>query len=399
MKSKRNYILFSLAILLIFTTVRCLPINGVIKGYVWDDKDKNGIIDDGEDMVGGVTVQLLDGTGEILKAETTDYSGYYIFRELKTGANRIYEIKVFAPPQQTFTKQGSRDNAKASHVDQSGFSGEVIVNDVHDINAGLVELTPESDVAPPVSAPPEPTEDASAGTTGDDQCGTNDNPVTRVDEYTTATDLTYQVHATTRGKWWHAFLYLPWVRGDGRDWGKTLDQYFDDLPVNVYSVTYPGCEGGCQEWTPEKWKAAVEDIVANFGNQPCMQPNPRVIIIGVSIGGDLGLLVCPEWMYCSQVIAFSANGFIEPTLEEEITLMKEYEKPMTLVYGELDPEMTALNAIANQLSWVAVNGFERGTQNGLDVLKLLTSSAHGNDLYKENLILFLKTEVIDLESE
>jgi hypothetical protein len=163
MKIKRNTILFCLTILLVFTTVRCLPIQGAIHGYVWDDKDKNGIIDDGEDMIGGVAVQLLDGSGEILKAETTDYSGYYVFRQLNSGANRIYEIKVFAPPGQAFTKQGPRDNTKASHVDQSGFSREITVDDVHDINAGLVEPPPEPDSAPPASASPEPTEDTQNG--------------------------------------------------------------------------------------------------------------------------------------------------------------------------------------------------------------------------------------------
>ena len=107
-------------------------------------------------------------------------------------------------------------------------------------------------------------------------------------------------------------------------------------------------------------------------------------------------MYCPLWKFCTDVIAFSPNGFIEPTLDVEITLMTDNMKPMALVFGENDLEMTGLGAFTVQLPWYQVNGFARATQNGIDILKYLGSSAHGNDLYKENLIIFLKTEVLEL---
>ena len=61
---------------------------------VWiDNVDNNGVIDDGEPGVGGVTVQLIDPeTGEVVATTTTDGEGYYLFTGLSDGDEYVVRI-------------------------------------------------------------------------------------------------------------------------------------------------------------------------------------------------------------------------------------------------------------------------------------------------------------------
>ncbi len=86
--------------------------------YVWEDLNRNGIQDNGEPGVAGVTVNLKDGTGAIVDTMTTDGSGYYLFDNLEPGD---YSVEVVKPAGYEFTLQDQGgDNAVDSDVDSSG---------------------------------------------------------------------------------------------------------------------------------------------------------------------------------------------------------------------------------------------------------------------------------------
>jgi hypothetical protein len=64
---------------------------GSIGDYVWNDLDADGIQDNGEKGIGGVTVGLYDDQGILLKTTNTDTNGYYLFDNLLAGN---YTVKI-----------------------------------------------------------------------------------------------------------------------------------------------------------------------------------------------------------------------------------------------------------------------------------------------------------------
>ena len=75
---------------------------------VWFDSNRDGLLDNSETGVAGVTVELLNGTGtSILATTTTNSSGIYAFTNLNAGA---YEVKFIAPTGDQFTTQGVGTN-------------------------------------------------------------------------------------------------------------------------------------------------------------------------------------------------------------------------------------------------------------------------------------------------
>ncbi len=124
MKIKRSLVLITLSILLIIFVAGCDLIKGdfvewgTVKGTIWEDQDRNGVITDGENRLAGVEVQLLNEDGEILKGAMTDSSGSYEFLDFTpkiwlipwVGSifNANYEIKVIPSPGKAFTEEGLR---------------------------------------------------------------------------------------------------------------------------------------------------------------------------------------------------------------------------------------------------------------------------------------------------
>ena len=62
--------------------------------FVWDDLNLNGIQDNGEPGVAGVTVNLYSGTGTIVGTVLTDSNGYYLFDNLVPGD---YSVEIIKP--------------------------------------------------------------------------------------------------------------------------------------------------------------------------------------------------------------------------------------------------------------------------------------------------------------
>ncbi len=88
-----------------------------IGDYVWNDVDKDGIQDGNESGISGVTVKLLDCSGNFIASTTTNNSGYYSFNNIPQGD---YIIQVVAPAGYTISpkNQGSNTNID-SNVDPS----------------------------------------------------------------------------------------------------------------------------------------------------------------------------------------------------------------------------------------------------------------------------------------
>ncbi|MFO0947736.1 MAG: SdrD B-like domain-containing protein [Planctomycetota bacterium] len=74
--------------------------------YVWYDTNANGIQDGTEAGVVGVTVNLLDGSGNVIDTTTTNASGYYLFSNLTPGDYAVEFVKpsgYYFSPQNTGT--------------------------------------------------------------------------------------------------------------------------------------------------------------------------------------------------------------------------------------------------------------------------------------------------------
>ena len=118
----------------------------LIGNTVWLDTNRDGLDNNGETGVAGVTVELLNGAGTaILAITTTNASGTYQFANLAAGT---YEVKVLAPAGDTFTTQNATatGTTKNSAVGSTGQTAAITltagqVN--NNVNAGLV-LPPAS---------------------------------------------------------------------------------------------------------------------------------------------------------------------------------------------------------------------------------------------------------------
>ncbi|WP_374241629.1 SdrD B-like domain-containing protein, partial [Zoogloea sp.] len=67
---------------------------------VWADCNNNGLQDAGEAGVPGVTVKLLDASGNVVATTLTDGNGNYVFKDLMPGT---YSVQFVAPAGYTFT--------------------------------------------------------------------------------------------------------------------------------------------------------------------------------------------------------------------------------------------------------------------------------------------------------
>jgi protocatechuate 3,4-dioxygenase beta subunit len=66
-----------------------VPAKGIIGDYVWFDTDKDGIQDANEIGVGGVIVNLLDASGNVIATTVTDPSGRYLFTDVPAGTYTV----------------------------------------------------------------------------------------------------------------------------------------------------------------------------------------------------------------------------------------------------------------------------------------------------------------------
>ncbi len=111
-----------------------------IGDVVWIDANKNGLQDDTEQVLPGVTVELLDADGAVLAVTKSDTNGRYLFDELGTGT---YAVRFTLTAEQSavyaFTKvqQGDRDGVDSDAVSTSPAVGTTRAIVLGDDNAAL----------------------------------------------------------------------------------------------------------------------------------------------------------------------------------------------------------------------------------------------------------------------
>lgn len=110
-------------------TVRVVA--GAIGDRVWDDRDEDGLQDDGEPGIGGVPVRLTgtdDADHRVSRETTTDADGGYRFDDLRPGE---YVVEVTAPDGRSFTVPlAGDDTARDSDVDADGRTDTVAISRV-----------------------------------------------------------------------------------------------------------------------------------------------------------------------------------------------------------------------------------------------------------------------------
>jgi len=107
--------------------------------FVWHDTDEDGIQDEEEPGIPGVTVNLYDSTGtQLLASTTTDSKGYYVFTDLLPGD---YVVEFEPPPDYILTL---RNQGQDSGIDSDAdtVTGRTVLNIVagqpaEDADAGL----------------------------------------------------------------------------------------------------------------------------------------------------------------------------------------------------------------------------------------------------------------------
>ena len=113
---------------------------------VWNDLNGNGIQDQGEPGIAGVTVNLLDANGVVIKGKTTttDANGKYFFNV----DNGSYYVQVVKPAGYSFTKSfaGTDTTTDSNFNTTTGISDAVVINKASDltIDAGLIAPSPSA---------------------------------------------------------------------------------------------------------------------------------------------------------------------------------------------------------------------------------------------------------------
>lgn len=147
--------IFALALSLLACQIPRLGSTHNLGDFVWLDENTNGIQDEGEPGVQGITVFLInDETDEVFASDVTDADGVYFFSEVPTGD---YRLRFEPPPDFNFTRQHQGFFEEDSDPDRFGNTDPFTLDsDQMDWDAGLViepEPTPPSPSPTPTITP------------------------------------------------------------------------------------------------------------------------------------------------------------------------------------------------------------------------------------------------------
>jgi hypothetical protein len=161
-------------------------------------------------------------------------------------------------------------------------------------------------------------------------------------------------------------VYFPWVRGDRKDVNEIAPFLPEDLSYGAFAITTRGCEGGCREtWDPLGWQRDYSAALDAAKRLPCAGQS-RLVAIGSSIGADGAIYACAEEENCVGALAFSANGYLDISYDDEVKSMVEQGKHVWSVSAQGD-------------SWAA--RLDRPEWSAYYREIVLPGEGHGNQLF------------------
>jgi hypothetical protein len=120
-----------------------ITVDGSISGQVWLDSNEDGIEDDGETGMSGITVGLVTPDGATVSSTTTDANGdYQLAADPTYGAygGGAYQIQVIIPEVYSATIPFANTYGNYSSIDDSGYSNVMVLpalGVISNVNAGL----------------------------------------------------------------------------------------------------------------------------------------------------------------------------------------------------------------------------------------------------------------------
>ena len=123
------------------------PLLSSISGLVWNDANLNGRLFDTESGLAGITVNLLDGQGTIIRSVLTDILGHYQFNDIAAGD---YQVQVIRPTGFILSavNQGSDDSIDSDFDPATGVSDWIhlaITQTQSDVDSGMHNPFPDAD--------------------------------------------------------------------------------------------------------------------------------------------------------------------------------------------------------------------------------------------------------------
>jgi len=124
----------------------------------------------------------------------------------------------------------------------------------------------------------------------------------------------------------------------------------EDVSFNVFTFTFRGCEGGCQQFNPEGWQLDAEAVMNHITTLDNVDLS-QVATIGASIGADGAAYGChyfnEETGGCQGALSNSPGGYLNVPYPDEVTNLgrENPPKPTWCVYSSGDSE--SANACEN----------------------------------------------------
>jgi hypothetical protein len=157
----------------------------------------------------------------------------------------------------------------------------------------------------------------------------------------------------------------PWLDSS---WFPVL---LDDVSFNVFTFTFRGCEGGCQEFDREGWKLDVEAAMIHLIGIENVDLS-RVLTIGASIGADGAAYGChfynSELGGCLGAFSLSPGGYLTVSYADEVRMLENelLPRPAWCLYSASDGESAAACEEADGQLYQA---FEyEGTAHGMSLI-------------------------------
>ena len=145
----------------------------------------------------------------------------------------------------------------------------------------------------------------------------------------------------------------------------------DDVTFNVFTFTFRGCEGGCQEFNREGWKLDVEAAMLHIIGIEDADLS-KVLTVGASIGADGAAYGChfynSELGGCLGAFSLSPGGYLTLSYADEVALLENelLPRPAWCLYSAGDSESSAACQEAEGQLYLATE--YEGTAHGMSLI-------------------------------